>query len=65
MPKVKMEIEVEQKRPKDATPERALNMRGMGIKVTEIATLWNIKPARVYQLIQKAKKAQEKVRAGG
>ena len=49
-------IEIEQKRPLDATPERALAMQQAGVKVVEIAKLWGISSGRVSHLIKKAKK---------
>lgn len=50
-------IEIEQKRPLDATPERALAMfRDGHIKQVEIARLWGIHPSRVSRLIAKALK---------
>ena len=48
-------IEIEQKRPLDATPERALSMFEAGVKQVEIAKLWGIHPSRVSRLIDKAK----------
>ena len=47
-------IEIEQKRPLDATPERALSMFRAGVKQVEIAKLWHISPGRVSHLIAKA-----------
>ena len=52
-------IEIDQKRPLDATPERALSMFRAGVKQREIATLWGIHPSRVSRLIAKAE-AKEK-----
>lgn len=49
-------IEIEQKRPLDATPERALAMFNAGVKQCEIAKLWGISAGRVSHLIAKAKK---------
>ena len=52
-------IEIEQKRPLDATPERALAMFREGkVKQTEIARLWGISRSRVSMLIAKARKAE-------
>lgn len=48
-------IEIEQKRPLDATPERALSMNNAGVKQAELARLWGISRARVGQLIKKAR----------
>lgn len=48
-------IQMEQKRPLDATPERALAMNEAGVKIVEIAKLWGISPGRVSQLVTKAK----------
>lgn len=48
-------IEIEQKRPLNATPERALSMFQAGVKQVEIARLWGISPGRVSHLIAKAK----------
>ena len=53
-------IEIEQKRPLDATPERALSMFRAGVKQLEIAKLWNISPGRVSKLIKKAKEKEKK-----
>lgn len=55
-------IEIEQKRPLDATPRRALSMFEAGVKQVEIAKLWGISPGRVSKLIlkAKAKRASEK-----
>jgi predicted transcriptional regulator len=55
-------IEIEQKRPLDATPARALSMFEAGVKQVEIAKLWDISPGRVSKLIlkAKAKRASEK-----
>jgi len=47
-------IEIEQKRPLDATPERALSMNRAGVKQVEIAKLWGISPGRVSRLIARA-----------
>ena len=52
-------IEIEQKRPLDATPERALSMFEAGVKQVEIAQLWGIHPSRVSRLIAKAKKKRK------
>ena len=49
-------IEIEQKRPLDATPERALSMFEAGVKQVEIGKLWGISPGRVSHLIAKAKR---------
>ncbi len=50
-------IEIEQKRPLDATPERALSMfESGGVKQCEIAKLWGISPGRVSRLIAKARR---------
>lgn len=56
-------IEIEQKRPLDATPERALSMFRAGVKQVEIAKLWGIHPSRVSRLIAKAelKKIEPKI----
>ena len=51
-------IEIEQKRPLDATPERALSMFRAGVKQVEIAQLWGIHPSRVSRLIAKALKRE-------
>jgi DNA-binding transcriptional regulator LsrR (DeoR family) len=51
-------IEIEQKRPLDATPERALSMFRAGVKQVEIARLWGIHPSRVSRLIDKATRAE-------
>ena len=52
-------IEIEQKRPLDATTERALAMFRKGkIKQVEIAKLWGISPGRVSRLISKALKKE-------
>jgi len=51
-------IEIEQKRPLDATPEKALAMFRSGIKQNEIAHFWGIHPSRVSRLIAKAKKRE-------
>jgi len=48
-------IEIDQKRPLDATPERALSMYNAGVKQVEIAKLWGIHPSRVSKLIAKAR----------
>ena len=49
------QIEIEQKRPLDATPERALAMFREGkIKQVEIAKLWGISPGMVSRLIKRA-----------
>ena len=54
-------IEIEQKRPLDATPARALAMFREGrIKQVEIARLWGIHPSRVSRLIKKALKRETK-----
>jgi hypothetical protein len=53
-------IEIEQKRPLDATPERALAMFNAGVKQVEIAKLWKISPGRVSHLIKRAKDAEAK-----
>ena len=53
-------IEIEQKRPLDATPERALAMFREGkIKQVEIARLWGISPGRVSHLISRALKNEQ------
>jgi len=52
-------IEIEQKRPLDATPERALSMFRAGVKQVEIAKLWGISPGRVSHLISKALKSEK------
>ena len=52
-------IQMEQKRPLDATPERALAMNKAGVKIVEIAKLWGISPGRVSQLVTKAKNKKE------
>jgi len=49
-------IEIDQKRPLDATPERALSMYNAGVKQVEIAKLWGIHPSRVSILITKARR---------
>ena len=51
-------VKVEQKRPLDATPERALAMFNAGVKQIEIAKLWGISPGRVSHLIAKAREAK-------
>jgi|GEM_PF-4255951 len=51
-------ILIEQKRPLDATPERALAMFRAGVKQVEIARLWGISPGRVSHLISKAKRRE-------
>lgn len=51
-------IEIEQKRPLDATPERALSMFRAGVKQVEIARLWGIHPSRVSRLIAQALKRE-------
>lgn len=49
------QITIEQKRPLDATPERALIMFREGkVKQVEIARLWGISPGRVSKLIARA-----------
>lgn len=53
-------ITITQKRPLDATPERALSMNRAGVKPAEIATLWNISRSRVSRLIKQAKEREEK-----
>jgi len=53
-------IEIEQKRPLDATPERALAMFRAGVKQVEIAKLWHISAGRVSHLIARAKKREAK-----
>ena len=53
-------IEIEQKRPLGATPERALFLYRSGMKQVEIARMWNISPGRVSHLIAKAPKAENK-----
>lgn len=55
----KLQMEVEQKRPLDATPERALSMFRAGVKQVEMAGLWNISPSRVSHLITKALKNEK------
>ena len=54
-------IQIDQKRPLDATPERALFMYQAGIKQCEIAKLWGISPGRVSSLITKARKKAKEV----
>mgnify|MGYP001564809624 CR=1 FL=1 len=61
MPKVTMTFE--QKRPRDATPARALELFENGVQVSEIARMWNIGRTRVYQLAEKARIAREKAGA--
>ena len=51
-------IEIDQKRPLDATPERALAMNEAGVKQCELAKLWGISPGRISRLIAKARKKQ-------
>ena len=51
-------IEIEQKRPLDATPERALALIEAGVKQVELAVLWHISPGRVSHLVAKARKRQ-------
>ncbi len=55
-------IEIEQKRPLDATPARALSMNRAGVKQVEIAKLWNITPGRVSRLIAKAQAEEQKAK---
>ena len=56
----KRQIEIEQKRPLDATPERALAMFREGrIKQAEIARLWGISPGMVSRLIKRARDKEE------
>lgn len=60
-------VKVEQKRPIDATPERALAMYEEGhLKQTEIAKLWGVSKSRVCKLILKARaqRAVKKALAG-
>ena len=52
-------IEIDQKRPLDATPERALSMNEAGVKIVEIAKLWGISAGRVSHLIKRAKLNRE------
>ncbi len=52
-------IEIEQKRPLDATPERALAMYEAGVKQIELSKLWGISPGRVSHLIDKARKKRQ------
>ena len=58
MPKVS--FTVDQKRPRDATPERALELIESGVHVSEIAKAWGIGRTRVYKLAQKARKARDR-----
>ena len=52
-------IEIEQKRPLDATPERALAMFREGkVKQVEIAKLWGVHPSLISRLIKKALKRE-------
>lgn len=53
-------IEIEQKRPLDATPERALSMYEADVKQCEIAKLWGISPGRVSKLIAKARRRRQR-----
>ncbi len=43
------------KRPKDATPEKAVQLKESGLTFREIAKLWDISPAQAYNLYKKAK----------
>ena len=52
-------IEIEQKRPLEATPERALALIESGVKQVELAALWHISPGRVSHLVAKARKAKK------
>ena len=52
-------IEIEQKRPLDATPERALALIESGVKQVQLAVLWHISPSRVSHLVAKARKAKK------
>jgi len=52
-------ITVEQKRPLDATPERALSMYEAGVRQDEMALMWHVTRSRVSALICKARRARE------
>lgn len=53
-------VKIEQKRPLDATPERAVEMLAAGIKNKELAKLWNITPSRVSALVRKGRETKAK-----
>ena len=53
-------IEIEQKRPLDATPERALSLIRAGVKQVELAKLWGISPGRISHLVARALKNEGK-----
>lgn len=51
MPKVT--ITIEQKRPRDATPDRARQMKAAGMSVAEIARAWGVSRSIVYRLLKR------------
>lgn len=53
-------VKVEQTRPLDATPERALTMIENGIKNKEIAAIWGVSPSRVSALVKKGRELRAK-----
>ena len=50
-----IQVPINQVRPLDATPERALALWEAGMKQRELAQLWHISGGRVSQLIEKAR----------
>ena len=63
---MKNKNETFRKRPKDATPERALELHEQGkLSYSEIAKLWGITAPMVAKLVKRLKDRQAKQEAGG
>ena len=45
-------------RPKEATPQKALELKQMGLKLKDMAKMWGITPQQVFNLIQQAKNSK-------
>ena len=52
-------IMIDQKRPLEATPEKALAMVEAGVKQCVLAIQWGISPGRVSHLVAKGRKIRE------
>lgn len=50
----KMILEVETKRPLDATPARALALVAAGVRIPELAVMWGVSRADIYKLLHRA-----------
>ena len=43
------------KRPKEATPQKALELKRMGLTLKEISKMWDISSQQIYNLLEQAK----------